>query len=154
MSAPPRRASLTARLRRDGASALLLALPLLAGCTAAGGAPPPCPAGTAGATVAEAYFGRNVRDRAEVSEAEWTAFLAEVVTPAFPDGLTALDGQGQWRGRDGRILREGSKVLLLVLPGQDTAAARTRLRPVEDAWKARFRQESVLTVYRPACVSF
>jgi hypothetical protein len=132
----------------------LLALPLLAGCAAAGGAPPACPAGTEAATVAEAYFGRNVRDRAEVSEAEWTAFLAEVVTPAFPDGLTALDGRGQWRGRDGRILREGSKVLLLVLPGQDAAAARGRLHPVEEAWKARFRQESVLTVYRPACVGF
>jgi hypothetical protein len=132
---------------------LLFLLPLLAGC-AAGAAPPACPPGTEAATVAEAYLGRNVRDRAEVSEAEWSAFLAEVVTPAFPDGLTALDGQGQWRGRDGRILREGSKVLLLVLPGQDAAAARGRLRPVEEAWKARFRQESVLTVYRPACVGF
>jgi hypothetical protein len=134
--------------------AALLALPLLAGCAAAGGAPPACPAGTEAATVAEAYFGRTMRGRAELTEPEWAAFLAEVVTPAFPDGLTALDGQGQWRSRDGRILREGSKVLVLVLPGQDGTAARARLRPVEDAWKARFRHESVLTVYRPACVGF
>ncbi|WP_270938089.1 DUF3574 domain-containing protein [Falsiroseomonas oryzae] len=135
----------------------LLPLVLLAGC-ALPAAPPPtvsaCPAGSQAATVAEAYFGRNVRDRAEVSEAEWSAFLAEIVTPAFPDGLTALDGQGQWHSRDGRILRERSKVLVVVLPGADAATARARLRPVEDAWKARFRQESVLTVLRPACIGF
>lgn len=129
----------------------LVALLLLAGCAAP---TPPCPPGTGAATVAEAYFGRNVRDRAAVSEAEWRAFLADTVTPAFPDGLTALDGVGQWRGRDGRIGQEASKVLVVVLPGQDAAAARARMRPIEDEWKRRFRQHSVLTVYRGACVSF
>jgi len=58
------------------------------------------------------------------------------------------------RGADGRIIQEASKVLVVVLPGADAAAARARLRPVEDAWKARFRQQSVLTVYRSACVAF
>jgi hypothetical protein len=124
---------------------------LLAACA---GGPPPCPAGTEAATVSEAYFGRNVRDRAPVSEAEWRAFLADTVTPAFPDGLTALDGLGQWRNREGRILQEDSKVLVLVLPGQDAATARARLRPVEEEWKRRFRQQSVLTVHRQACISF
>jgi hypothetical protein len=124
---------------------------LLAACA---GGPPPCPAGTEAATVSEAYFGRNVRDRAPVSEAEWHAFLADTVTPAFPDGLTALDGLGQWRNREGRILQEDSKVLVLVLPGQDAATARARLRPVEEEWKRRFRQQSVLTVHRQACISF
>jgi hypothetical protein len=133
-----------------GVAALLL--PALAAACAA--PPPACPPGTEAATVSEAYFGRNVRDRAPVSEAEWRAFLADTVTPAFPDGLTALDGRGQWRGRDGRILQEESKVLVLVLPGQDATAARARLRPVEEEWKRRFRQQSVLTVHRQACVAF
>jgi hypothetical protein len=125
-----------------------LLLPLLA-FLAACATPPPCPPGTQGATVAEAYFGRT-----EVTEEEWRAFLADTVTPAFPDGLTALDGAGQWRDPAGRILLERSKVLVLVLPGNDAATARARLRPVEEAWKARFRQQSVLTVLRAACVSF
>lgn len=128
-------------------------LPLLA-LLAACAAPPPCPPGTQGATVAEAYFGRSVAGRAEVSEEEWRDFLAGTVTPAFPDGLTALDGAGQWRDPAGRILIERSKVLVLVLPGSDAAAARARLRPVEAAWKARFHQQSVLTVLRAACVGF
>ncbi len=134
-----------------------LLVPLLAAACAAPGAPPmasACPAPTERATIAEAYFGRSVRDRHEVTEAEWTSFLAEVVTPAFPDGLTALDGHGQWRNAEGRILREGSKVLVLVLPGQSEAEARARLHPIAESWKARFRQQSVLTVFSTACISF
>jgi hypothetical protein len=136
-------------LRAERAWLLLPAL--LAAC----GAPvPPCPDGTTQATVAEAYFGRSRRDGPEITEGEWRDFLATTVTPAFPDGLTALDGRGQWRRPDGTILSEASKVLVVVLPGADAAAARARLRPVEDAWKARFRHQSVLTVYRGACVGF
>ena len=131
--------------------AALGVLLLLAGCTTA---PQPCPMGAGPATIAEAYFGRNVKTRAPVTEAEWARFMAEVVTPAFPDGLTVLEGKGQWRNAAGQISREDSKVLLLVLPGQDQAAAAARLAPVTAAWKARFAQESVLTVFRPGCAGF
>jgi hypothetical protein len=129
----------------------LLLAGLAAGCA---GAEPPCPTGTQRATVADAYFGRDVRGRAPVSDAEWRDFLDASVTPAFPDGLTAVEGAGQWRGTDGRILREASKVVTLVLPGASAEQARARLRPLEQAWTARFRQDSVLTVYRSACVGF
>lgn len=131
--------------------AALAALLLLAGCAAA---PEACPVGAGPATIAEAYFGRNVKTRAPVTDAEWARFMADTVTPAFPDGLTVLDGVGQWRNAEGRISREDSKLLLLVLPGQDQAAASARLAPVTAAWKARFAQESVLTVFRAGCAGF
>jgi hypothetical protein len=124
---------------------------LFAGCAAL---PESCPAGAGPATIAEAYFGRNVKGRAPVTEAEWARFMAEIVTPAFPDGLTVLDGMGQWRNAAGQISREDSKALLLVLPAQDQAAASARLAPVAAAWKARFAQESVLTVFRMGCAGF
>ena len=124
---------------------------LLAGCATA---PQPCPVGASPATIAEAYFGRNVKTRAPVTDGEWARFMADTVTPAFPDGLTVLDGAGQWRNAAGQISREDSKILLLVLPGQDQAAAATRLAPVTAAWKARFAQESVLTVFRAGCAAF
>jgi hypothetical protein len=130
--------------------ALLLA-GLAAGCAAT---EPPCPAGSQRATIAEAYFGRDIRGRAPVTDAEWRDFLDDTVTPAFPDGFTTLDGAGQWRGTDGRILREASKVVTLVLPGATAEQARSRLRPLEQAWKSRFRQDAVLTVYRSGCVGF
>lgn len=126
---------------------------LLAGC-ATPPAPTACPAGTQAATVAEAYFGRDVRGRAPITDAEWRDFLDGTVTPAFPDGLTTVDGAGQWRGADARVLRETSKVVTLVLPGASAEQARARVRPVEQAWRSRFQQDSVLTVYRSACVGF
>jgi hypothetical protein len=131
--------------------AALGALLVVAGCAAE---TITCPVGASPATIAEAYFGRNVKSRAPVTEAEWARFMAEVVTPAFPDGLTVLDGAGQWRNAAGQISREDSKVLLLVLPGQDQAAAAARLHPVTAAWKARFAQDSVLTVFRQGCAAF
>lgn len=131
--------------------AALGVLLLLAGCATA---PQRCPVGASPATIAEAYFGRNVKTRAPVTDAEWARFMAEVVTPAFPDGLTVLDGTGQWRNAAGQISREDSKVLLLVLPGQDQAAASARLAPVTAAWKARFAQELVLTMFRAGCAAF
>lgn len=133
---------------------LILAVLGLVPLLAAGAARAQCPEGTEAATIAEAYFGRNIAGAHGVSDEDWTAFLAEVVTPAFPDGLTAIDGYGQWRNRDGRIAREQSKLLVLVLPGEDAAAARRRLLPVAEAYKARFRQQSVLTVFSSACVAF
>lgn len=131
--------------------AALGALLLLGACAAV---PEPCPTGAGPATIAEAYFGRNVKGRAPVTDAEWARFMTDTVTPAFPDGLTVLDGVGQWRNAAQRISREDTKILLLVLPGQDQAAAAARLAPVTAAWKTRFTQESVLTVFRAGCAAF
>lgn len=139
--------------------ALPLVVALLAGCAAQTPAPrgatdAACPPGTGAATVAEAFFGRNAAGREVVSDAAWDRFMAEVVTPAFPDGLTVLDGAGQWRGRDGRIARERAKVLLVALPGGTPAEALERLAPVRAAYRARFGQESVMVATRSACVGF
>jgi hypothetical protein len=42
--------------------------------------------------VAELLFGRG-----NVSDRNWDRFLADEVTPRFPDGLTVFDAKGQWR---------------------------------------------------------
>src|SRR5690242_10421816 len=60
----------------------------------------------------ELYFGRNIPTGGTVSESDWQKFVDEVVTPRFPDGLTVLDADGQWRGKDGSIAREESKVIV------------------------------------------
>ena len=106
------------------------------------------------ATIAEAYFGRNASSREVVDDAAWTHFLDKVVTPAFPDGLTVLDAAGQWRGLDGRIARERSKVLVVALPGGTPADAVARLAPVRAAYTSRFNQESVMVTTRTTCVGF
>ena len=60
---------------------------------------------------------------------------------------------GQWRDRaSNRIMREPSKVVQIVLPGHDDDM--TRLSEIAETYKARFKQQSVITIVRPACVSF
>jgi hypothetical protein len=95
------------------------------------------------------YFGRNVADTLVVTDSAWTAFVTEVVTPRFPAGLTVWSATGQWRGPDGRIKREPSYVLEVVLPtgGVDNDAA---IAAIIAEYKRRFRQESVLRVVMPA----
>ncbi|HEX2554543.1 MAG TPA: DUF3574 domain-containing protein [Microvirga sp.] len=125
------------------------AVPLLAACVTT--APLSCAGGAAPTPVAELVFGRNIGPRLGVGEAAWRAFLDAEVTPRFPDGFTVLDARGQWR--DGAaIVREPSKVLVVALT--DEARDRASLAAIADAYKARFHQQSVLTMVRQACVSF
>ena len=87
-----------------------------------------------------------------VDDEAWDTFLTDTVTPRFPDGLTVLDGRGQWRSSDGLIKKERSKLLvILAQPGDDNMRL---IDEVSDEYKRRFSQESVLQVVDDACVSF
>ena len=117
-----------------------------------GTAPPSCPEGTDRFTEYQLFMGRSGPVGEVVDDEAWDTFLADTVTPRFPDGLTVLDGQGQWRGAEGLINRERSKLLvILAQPGSE----KTRLiDEISDEYKLRFSQESVLQVVDDACVSF
>ena len=99
------------------------------------------------------FMGRNSGEAEVVTDEAWREFLAEEVTPRFPDGLTVLDANGQWRGDDDdEILRERSKVLLILAPpGND---ARDNIDEVADAYTSQFRQDSVLISTKETCVTF
>ena len=112
-----------------------------------------CRAGQKPAQVAELMFGRNVGARTAVSESRWRGFVDREIMARFPEGLTVYSTAGQWRDRaSNRIMREPSKVVQIVLPGRDDDLA--RLNEIAETYKARFRQQSVITIVRPACVSF
>ena len=103
--------------------------------------------------VAELFFGRDIAGRAALSEAEWRAFAAEIVTPNFPDGFTAFDAEGQWRNpATGAVARQPTKVLLVAAPR--TADLAPRLSAVIETYKARFRQQSVGIITRDSCAAF
>jgi len=105
------------------------------------------------AAVAELLFGRKISGRVAVSERQWARFVDREITPRFPDGLSVVDAKGQWRDRERNVIvREPSKLVTIVLPG-DTADDQ-RLRQIIEAYKKRFRQQSVGLIVRPACVSF
>jgi len=88
------------------------------------------------------YFG-------EISAPQWTAFLDEEVTPRFPDGLSVIDVNGQYRSRRGTIGRERSKLLVIVV--FDAPAHASRVQAIVDSYRQRYKQESVLRVERPVC---
>jgi hypothetical protein len=98
--------------------------------------------------VAELLFGLS-----HVSDSRWGRFLAEEITPRFPEGLTVTDAKGQWRAPGGeRISRERSKVVMIAMPPK--ADNDERLQKIIEAYKTRFKQQSVGLIVRPACVSF
>ncbi len=129
---------------------LAFALMMAAACGDANA--PACPEGTDPFVEHQLFMGRSNESGEVVDAAAWAAFLGETVTPRFPDGLTVLDAQGQWRDSDGLIQQERSKLLVILAPpGSD---AMRLIDEVSDEYKRRFNQESVLRVVEDTCVSF
>ncbi|HEV2533532.1 DUF3574 domain-containing protein [Phenylobacterium sp.] len=132
------------------AGAVFLLLVMLAGCATR--APQGCPAGQERLRTAQLFFGRNDPAQPRLNDRDFRRFVNEELTTRFPDGLTVLDGGGQWKGEENRRIREAAKVVLIVLPKDGDAQA--RLDAVKAAYKVRFNQDSDLLVTPPACVSF
>ena len=113
---------------------------------------PPCPAGTDRLAEYRLFFGRSQGTVEVVTDAAWRAFLAEEITPRFPDGLTVMDAAGQWRDASGTLVRERSKVLLILAESGPSGMQRTD--EIMQAYKRMFDQEAVLRVVTTACASF
>jgi hypothetical protein len=129
---------------------LLAAMPTSASAQAATAT---CRGGQQPKLIAELLFGRDIGSHLGVSEADWRRFLAQEITPRFPDGLTVTDATGQWRDRQsGRVVREPSKRVEIVLPGNDDDQA--RLDAVVKAYERQFHQQGVAVIVQSACVSF
>lgn len=111
-----------------------------------------CPEGSDRFDEYSLFFGRNIGDAEVVSDDDWRAFLADTVTPRFPEGLSVFDAEGQWRNSQGESVRERSK-MVMILTEPDTDAS-TRLDEIVEEYKRRFSQESVLRVTDSACVAF
>ena len=137
-----------------GVAAVLLAVAVvaLAACGGGGDAGPDCPEGADAWTEYRLFFGLGTSDGGTIAEEDWREFLADTVTPRFPDGLTVLSGNGQWRDSSGAILREGSKLLIIYAPPGEEG--RRAIDEISEAYERRFGQESVLRVFGSACVSF
>src|ERR1700720_1952915 len=104
--------------------------------------------------VAELFFGRGVPDRAPVNEQEWSDFAAQVITRYLPDGFTVHDGAGQWLNpQTGKIIRERTKVLT-VASDKPRPDLKDRLSAIIQAYRSRFRQQSVGVITRNACANF
>ena len=108
-----------------------------------------CPEGTERRVEYQLFMGRGGPAGEIVDDTSWDAFLDQAVTPRFPDGLTVVDGRGQWRGSDGAIKQERSKLLVILAP----PGARQMLDEISQEYKVRFSQEAVLQTATETCVA-
>jgi Protein of unknown function (DUF3574) len=97
----------------------------------------------------ELYFGRNKSDGTEVSRNEFDGFLSGFVTERFPDGLTVLNGRGQFLNSEGEVEQERSIVLILLYPVSARNEKHIKIEEIREEYKKRFLQQSVLRVGDP-----
>jgi len=130
-----------------GLAGAILVLGLgLTGCMTA--PKPVCPAGQAQLRTAQLFLG--ARAPTKVSDTDLRKFVDAEVTPRFPDGVTVVDGGGQWKGDENRMIREAAKVVMIVLPERGDPNA--KVEAVRSAYRTRFKQDSVVVMPPPACV--
>jgi len=100
----------------------------------------------------ELVFGLSRVNAPDITEQEFQHFIDTAVTPSFPEGLTLLSGTGQFRNTAGRVIKEGSRVLILFYPaGRKSNDAIEQIRA---SYKNAFQQKSVLRADELSCVSF
>ena len=134
-------------------AATLIAALALAGCSAT--VDERCPDGLTAFTEFNFYFGLAKGDGSLVSEAEWDAFLADTVTPRFPDGLTVYAARGQWLDTaTDQLYREPTRVLNILTPRDDLDASLAALDEIADRFVERFDQQVVFRTTRAACAGF
>lgn len=112
-----------------------------------------CLAGGQETLVVDLMFGRNIGNRLGVSERAFRSFVDREVTERFPDGFTVLDTIGQYRAPgSSAIVKEPGKQITIAL--SDESRDLPRVREVVEAYKVRFKQQSVAVISHRSCVTF
>lgn len=96
------------------------------------------------------YFGLAIPGGGMVSDSAWRAFLSDVVTPAFPEGLTVYRTEGQWLDPRGNLVKEPGVVVEVHHPRG--VPADSVFERVATEYRVRFRQDAVLRTRTPAQV--
>lgn len=130
---------------------LAISLVLLGVVACSGLDPMSCGAGQAPHVSETLYFGTGTAD-GRVTQVQWQAFIDDVITPRFPQGLSIWPAYGQWQTAAGPVIREDSYVLNVVHEGEPSSER--AIAEIMNSYKQRFRQEAVLRVTSAVCVSF
>jgi hypothetical protein len=95
------------------------------------------------------YFGL-VSPAGGVSEQEWSSFLADEVTPRFPDGLTVVSAYGQgWSTKAYGTPMNGETTKMLIIVHPDATEAADKLSELKRLYKERFGEIGVFHTRQP-----
>ena len=106
-----------------------------------------CPVGMESFHEYRLFFGRSTDNPqgdtvVTVNDEAWEQFVKHEITPRFPDGLTIFDAQGQFKTPSGTILKEYTKVvMILVPPGGDSM---NRIDEIMHAYGQKFQRKFFL----------
>ncbi|MFJ1865942.1 DUF3574 domain-containing protein [Streptomyces sp. NPDC101733] len=101
------------------------------------------------------YFGTGRHDgKPPITEDEFNKFVAEVITPRFPSGLTLQEARGQWRDKEGDINREKSYELTLLYPVKEARARNIDIEYIRRLYCKTWELESVGRADTKAQVDF
>jgi hypothetical protein len=98
------------------------------------------------------FCGRTIPGGGVVSDEDWNAFVADFVTPRYPQGLTIWRADGQWREKDGSLAREPVMIIEILHP--ISLEDDRKINDIAVEYKSRFHQEAVLRVTFPARMDF
>ena len=79
-----------------------------------------------------------------VTEDEWNRFVDDYISPKFNEGFTVVDTRGQWTDVDSKIMKENSKLIIIVYKHSREMDA--SISYVINNYKRLFQQGSVLKV--------
>ncbi|MFH7596145.1 DUF3574 domain-containing protein [Streptomyces racemochromogenes] len=116
------------------------------GTPAASAAPAAQPAADLGSPYISThlYFGTGRHNgNPPITEEEFNRFVADVITPRFPSGLTLQEGRGQWRDKEGDINREKSYELTVMYPVREAAARNADIEYIRRLYCKTWELESV-----------
>lgn len=101
------------------------------------------------------YFGTGRHNgHPPITEKEFLRFVADHITPRFPDGLTIQEGRGQWRDKEGDINREKSYQLIVLYPLTEARERDADIEQIRDLYTTTYELESVLRSDAPTRADF
>jgi hypothetical protein len=115
-------------------SLALLVLMLVAASPIGGAYAQSTPQPEANAFKTEIYFGSDLGDSTAVSQEAWEGFVADVVVPRFPAGITVVEALGRGRSTVGPLTR--TRVLIVVHRGDPDS--QSRLSEIRAEYKQRY----------------
>ena len=100
----------------------------------------------------ELYFGLARPDGGQVSEAEFSDFMYDVISGDLPEGFTLFDAYGQFMQADGVMLKEKTKMLIFF--HQENNAESAAIEDVVSSYRERFGGAKVMRSTSVADVRF